>query len=84
MVKEKGHLHEIYYLQHVNPAEDLRIDASVTYPKSPKSKYNDDEVHSICEEHQHIHISHCTVVWMNKIVEKLSDGHIHLKSPKKT
>ena len=57
---------------------------SMTYPESPKTKHNDDEVHCICEEHQHIYISHSTVVWMNKIVEKLSDRHIHLESPKTT
>lgn len=64
--------------------EDLQNKPLITYPKSPKPKHNDDEVHSICEEHQHINISHSTVFRVNEIVEKLSDGHIYLKSPETT
>ena len=49
-----------------------------TYPKGPKAKDNDDEVNSVSQEHKHIHISHSTIVWVDEVVEELSDGHIYL------
>lgn len=54
-----------------------------TYPKGPKAKDNDDKVDSVSQEHKHIHISYSTVVWVDEVVEELSDGHIYLQSPEK-
>lgn len=49
-----------------------------TYPKSPEAKDNDDEVHSVGQEHQHIHVSHSTVVWVDEVIEELPNGYIDL------
>lgn len=54
-----------------------------TYPEGPKAKDDDDEVHSVSQEHKHIYVGHGTVVWVDEVVEELSDGHIYLQSPAK-
>lgn len=54
-----------------------------TYPEGPKAKDNDDEVNSVSQKHKHIYVSHGAVVWVDEVVEELSDGHIYLQSPAK-
>lgn len=49
-----------------------------TYPKGPEAEDDDDEVHSVGQEHQHIHISHSTVVWVDEVIEELPNGYIDL------
>lgn len=56
---------------------------SQTYPKGPEAKDDDDKVNSVSQEHEHIHVGHSTVVWVDEVIEELSDGHIYLQSPAK-
>lgn len=49
-----------------------------TYPKGPESKDDDNEVYSVSQKHQHVYISHSTVVWMDEVIEELPNGDIDL------
>lgn len=52
-----------------------------TYPKGPKAEDNDDEVHSVSQEHEHIHVSHGAIVRVDEVVKELFDGHVDLQRP---
>lgn len=54
-----------------------------TYPKGPEAKDDDDKVNSVRQKHEHIHVGHSTVVWVDEVIEELSDRHIYLQSPAK-
>lgn len=50
-----------------------------TNPKSPESKDNNDEVHSVGQEHEHIDVCHSAVLRVDQVVEELADGDVDLK-----
>lgn len=52
-----------------------------TYTKCPESKHDDDEVNRVSEEHQHIDVGDCAVLWMNQVIEKLPHGKIDTQNP---
>lgn len=54
--------------------------ARVTHPKCPVSIDGDNEVDHIDEKHDGVHITHRTVVRMDDVVEKLSNGQVNVKS----
>jgi hypothetical protein len=51
-----------------------------TYPKSPEAEDDDDKVNSVGQEHEHIHVCHSTVLWVDQVVEELTDGDVDLQS----
>lgn len=51
-----------------------------TYAKSPESKHDDDEVHGISEEHEHVDVSDSTVFRVDQVVEELADGQVEFHS----
>lgn len=55
-----------------------------SYTKRPESKYDDDEIDGVSEEHQHIHVCHCAVLWMDQVIEELPHGKIYLHEPIKS
>lgn len=52
-----------------------------TYPEGPEAKDNDDKVHGVGQEHEHVHVGHSAVVGVDEVVEELPDGHVDLQSP---
>ena len=55
---------------------------SPTYPEGPEAEDNDDEVHSVRQEHKHVHIGDGAVVGVDEVVEELPDGHVELQGPR--
>ena len=53
--------------------------SSHTNPKSPESKDNNDEVHSVSQEHEHIDVCHSAVLGVDQVIEELTDRDIDLK-----
>lgn len=54
---------------------------SKTYTKGPEPKDNDDKVHSVGEEHQHVDVCDSTVLRMDQVIEELLHGKIDLQKP---
>lgn len=53
----------------------------ITHSKSCEAKDNDDEVHRVSKEHQHIDVCYSTVVWVDQVVKKLANREVDLQSP---
>lgn len=52
----------------------------ITHSKSCEAKDNDDEVHRVSQEHQHIDVCHRTVVRVDQVVKELANGEVDLQS----
>lgn len=50
-----------------------------TNPKSPESKDNNDEVHSVGQEHEHVDVCHSAVLRVDQVIKELTDGNVNLK-----
>lgn len=55
--------------------------SSKTYTKRPESKHNNDKVDCVSEEHQHIDVCDCTVLWMDQVMEELLHRKVDLHEP---
>lgn len=51
-----------------------------SHPKCPVSIYSDNEVDYINEKHEGVDITHRTVLWVDDVIKKLSDGEINVKA----
>lgn len=55
--------------------------ATRTYPKSRKTEEDDDEVDGVGQEYEHIDICQSAVLWMDQVVEELTNGQVDLHGP---
>lgn len=53
---------------------------NLKYPESPEAEDDDDEVNSVCQEHEDVDIGHCTVLRMDEVIEELSNREVDLSS----
>lgn len=63
-----------------NHFRNLKLNVK-TYTKRPESKHNDDEVDRVGEEHHHVDVCDCAVLWMDQVMEELPHRKVDLHEP---